>query len=729
MVSAVGSKVRAVQIPNGLPMVLPGFACHQMALEAVELWDCSGLATEPLYAHLASPVSELSCASDLACIRAMLAPRMCENSARARDLQWYGTTPEEADAFNQTGVSLRTLVAVPCIEDVGGEGASCSSLCASSCPASVSGVLLLYTRCRIPQTGSVCLLLHAIGSAAAAAIGLGIAPVAACSSAPRAMPQPSFAPNYSSSPAGGPTTSLSWLLLAAARAMQVDVADYWSIRQFPASDGNESGSSLFMSSEQRLCSSRVHELAQSGVAIDRGLESLGALSSQMARTCLCAGTPMWVHGTNNGVLEGIQLPLETIVGLPLLSHAAGGAAFVMYSLRRLEPPQSLQCFMAQLQLLIAASAASGAELLREASSIMSTASCASTRSAAVSGAPPPTDVEAHRLQMMDAVASAAAAAISGQRHTVLAAERNMLAAERNMSAERNIRASFTPRSADCMTDCVNGHAAGSNASGCFSGSCTTKPSAAPAAGCEAECGASYGAKCAPGCSSALSGSFSPDILAPCGSGRSPTGSLPPLTPATGQEAVLSMEQVLAVLDYLGDKSAEHQAVAADMTCCQGSPTNAASFEVEALGNAAVGDTAAAVGGSASKPSSVSQDMTLPHTISCNPGTASTCGPADHSDLLSGQVDAQLLSSPPRPRDLRASSATSLSSYAPLNATSQSPMQLRLLPSCESVAQEYFPADSCTGSVAQLSFAAQSRAGRPRDEDVEANCAELADVNE
>jgi len=269
----------------------------------------------------------------------------------------------------------------------------------------------------------------------------------------------------------------------------------------------------------------------------------------------------------------------------------------------------------------------------------------------VSGAPPPTDAEVHRLQMMDAVASAAAAAISGQPHTVLATERNVLA------AERNVRASCTPRSADCMADRVNGQAAGSGASDSASASCT------------AECRAGFGAKCAPACASALSGNFSPGILAPCGSGRSPTGSLPPPTPATGQEAVLSMEQVLAVLDYLGDKSAEHQAVDADMACRQANLTDAAPYVVEALGNAASCDTAAAVG--ISRCTDMPQDISLPHKIPCNPGAVSACGPADELDLVNGQVDAQLLSSPPRPRELRASSATSLSSDVSLNTTSQS----------------------------------------------------------
>ena len=41
----------------------------------------------------------MDCNSDLACCRAMLAPRLCESAACTHELAWYGVTPEQKDAF------------------------------------------------------------------------------------------------------------------------------------------------------------------------------------------------------------------------------------------------------------------------------------------------------------------------------------------------------------------------------------------------------------------------------------------------------------------------------------------------------------------------------------------------------------------------------------------------------------------------------------------------------
>merc|ERR1719271_2314270 len=90
-----------------------------MNLEAVELWPlptASGPASEPLFAHFASPVMGMECNNDLACCRAMLAPRLCESAACTHELAWYGVTDEQKEAFARTGASLRNLVGVPCLE-------------------------------------------------------------------------------------------------------------------------------------------------------------------------------------------------------------------------------------------------------------------------------------------------------------------------------------------------------------------------------------------------------------------------------------------------------------------------------------------------------------------------------------------------------------------------------------------------------------------------------------
>lgn len=143
-----------------------------------------------------------------------------------------------------------------------------------------------------------------------------------------------------------------------------------------------------MTAEQLLVSQRVHNLPDTVLATGERAEQLHPFSSHMSRATLYAGKLVWCNGTSaSGALEGVKLPVQTAVGLPLRSHVGGGAAFVLYSMRRLEQSTSVTYFVAQLQVLAAASHAASAQVSakREAESALA----ASTHAAASSGATAP----------------------------------------------------------------------------------------------------------------------------------------------------------------------------------------------------------------------------------------------------------------------------------------------------------------------------------------------------
>ena len=254
--------------------------------------------------------------------------------------------PVLASSAARTGVSLRNLVGVPCLEPPNGTQASVPA------SPSICAILVLYTRIELPQSEAYNMLLHALGSAAAAAYALGLS-----------KPKPSDfvpAPNYTSVPTDGPATSLSWLLLAAARALQVDIAEHWTARKALPNGSGAAG--VAMIAEQLLVSQRVHNLPDTVLATGERAEQLHPFSSHMSRATLYAGKLVWCNGTSaSGALEGVKLPVQTAVGLPLRSHVGGGAAFVLYSMRRLEQSTSVTYFIAQLQVLAAASHAASSQ--------------------------------------------------------------------------------------------------------------------------------------------------------------------------------------------------------------------------------------------------------------------------------------------------------------------------------------------------------------------------------
>lgn len=325
---------------NILDAVL-GFACQEMNLEAVELWPfpAPGSVTkrDPVFTRFAERLSAPAIHEVTRC-RTMLGLQLCESAARTHELAWYGVSAEQREALVQRGVTLRTLVGVPCLVATGG-----------GTTAQACGVLVLYARHTLPQTEAFGMLLHAVGSAAAAAYAMGMRqPIGGLSTGP--------SPNFTSTPAESPAASLSWLLLAAARTLHVDVAEHWTARQLPA----ELGGGVVMTAEQILVSDRARALPDLVLTTGATAEKNHPFSSHMSRASLYAGKLVWCNVTSStGVLECLKTPMRTAIGLPLRSHMGGGATFVFYSMDRFEQTATITFFLAQLQVLAAASQVAG----------------------------------------------------------------------------------------------------------------------------------------------------------------------------------------------------------------------------------------------------------------------------------------------------------------------------------------------------------------------------------
>mmetsp|Transcript_11709 Transcript_11709/g.30022 ORF Transcript_11709/g.30022 Transcript_11709/m.30022 type:complete len:701 (+) Transcript_11709:86-2188(+) len=332
----------ALWTPSCILEAILGFACQEMHLEAAELWPLplpGVAANEPIFTHRIPSCQQSDKArEELACSRAMLASQLCESAARAHELAWYVISEDQREALARTGVTLRTLVGVPCLEPPSGSAPRMGM------PTPVCGVLILYSRQALPQTEAFGMLLHAVGSAAAAAYALGLGlPKTTRASEPL---------SYTSIPAKSPAESLSWLLLAATRTLQADAAEHWTARQLPATCGG----GVYMAAEQILASKLACSLPDIILEIGADAEVHHPFSSHMSRASLYAGKLVWCNGSGpSGTLDCLKTPMQTAIGLPLRSHTGGGATFVFYSMRRLEQSPAITFFLAQLQVLAAAS--------------------------------------------------------------------------------------------------------------------------------------------------------------------------------------------------------------------------------------------------------------------------------------------------------------------------------------------------------------------------------------
>jgi hypothetical protein len=262
--------------------------------------------------------------------------------------------PSACPLAARTGVSLRNLVGVPCLEP--------PSAGSTMPTTAVCGVLVLYSRCELPQSDTFNVLLHALGSAAAAAYRIGLS---ANSVETRGGP-PST--SYKLRPPDGRTSSLSWLLLASARALKVDLAEHWAawpsasattdIGAGTTGAGTGTGGGVHMTAEQLLVSERVHGLPESVLATGTAAEALRPFSLRMSRAALIDGKLFWCKASAlSKSAEGMPMAMQTAVGLPLRNHLGGGSTFVLYSLGNLEQTTDITYFLAQLQVLAAAAPA------------------------------------------------------------------------------------------------------------------------------------------------------------------------------------------------------------------------------------------------------------------------------------------------------------------------------------------------------------------------------------
>lgn len=328
-------------LPSEILNAVLGFACHELCLDAIELWPLpiAGMPQhEPVFTHQTMPhTAQLS--HELACCRAMLAPRLCESVASSSELAWYGISAQQKEALARTGVSFRTLVAVPCSEPPSGSSASTSVQ-----PPAVCGVLVMYTRQMLPQTETFGMLLHSIGSTAAAAYALGINAAG--------PPVDTRSRQYMSLPAEAPTTGISWLLLAAARALQSDVAEHWIAQQRPPARG----SGIDMTLNQMFISERMNDSPDLVRAVGVGAETHHPFSSQMSRASLYAGKLVWYNRSGSDeTLDCIKAQMQTAISIPLNTQMGSGSTFVLYAMHRMEQSRLATFFLTQLQVLASAS--------------------------------------------------------------------------------------------------------------------------------------------------------------------------------------------------------------------------------------------------------------------------------------------------------------------------------------------------------------------------------------
>jgi len=303
---------------------LLGFACHAIGLDVCEFWQLrptsnGGSESTLLFVHVFTDACD---GNDLVSCRGMLALPLCEAANCSRELVWFGTSTDQQDLLVQAGVGLSTVVAVPCPEP----------LTSATVSSGVQGVLVLYSRRRLQQHDeNMNTLLRTLGSTAAAL---------------RAQPLLAPATRFTQFPRDAPPSPMGWLLLAAAHITQADIAEHWSLRK------QGSSGELLMSREIGLASDAVQGLPAVARGIGEAADALHSFSSQLSRASLFAAKLIWCNATSpDGRLEGIQLPMQTAVGLPVWSGNSTASVLLFYSLRRLEQTPQVSFVMSQLQYL------------------------------------------------------------------------------------------------------------------------------------------------------------------------------------------------------------------------------------------------------------------------------------------------------------------------------------------------------------------------------------------
>ena len=74
-----------------------------------------------------------------------------------------------------------------------------------------------------------------------------------------------------------------------------------------------------------------------------GSQALHPFSSQLSRAALYAAKLIWCNPTTaDGVLEGIKLPMQTAIGLPVWNGNGAAGVFLLYSLTRCEQTPNMK---------------------------------------------------------------------------------------------------------------------------------------------------------------------------------------------------------------------------------------------------------------------------------------------------------------------------------------------------------------------------------------------------
>jgi hypothetical protein len=300
---------------------LLGFVCDALDVDASEHWQINSTAGGDVEPSLQqSHISPAADKNDIGVCRGMLASSLAEAAACTRENAWFGLTVDQQELLARAGVALRTVAALPCAP----MGSPMSS-------SAVGDVIVLYSRHVLPKKDEK--------------LNQMVSSLGAIADSARSTLSISFPPSkHSPSPRGTTPTSMGWLLHAAAALLQADVGELWTMRQ-PA------GGAASMLRECGVASQTIQALPEASGKGTGIAEALQSFSSQLSRAAMYAAKIIWCNATNaDGVLEGIKLPMQTAVGLPIWS-CGRSCVCVLYSLGRCEQSPNATAMLSQLQRL------------------------------------------------------------------------------------------------------------------------------------------------------------------------------------------------------------------------------------------------------------------------------------------------------------------------------------------------------------------------------------------
>lgn len=339
-----GPSVAGPAPPHGLPrppppMVLEammGYICSVFALDAIDFW-MAGSGVQPVFVQSYAP--DVALLNNLGGVRRPGAGSTSDDIMglviQTRAPSFFGGTRAQSDILERTGARIRSIVGVPCPATSGAWDASGAQTAAPS--GTVAGVLLLYSAQGVPQTPQIKRFLGVLGSAFSAAGKVVPASEAAL---------PSTA--YELHPKAAYESGVGWLLLAAARALNADVAEQWAASLDPAR--------VMMSAERLLVEASVDRRKVSFIT-GEGSEPAHPLSSQICHAAFFAGTIVWYNSRHYEVLGcSLGLPIQTAIGVPIrFSGSSRARVFLLYSLRRILQSESTTTLLAHLQPLVSLS--------------------------------------------------------------------------------------------------------------------------------------------------------------------------------------------------------------------------------------------------------------------------------------------------------------------------------------------------------------------------------------